>query len=167
MVGTIVFLFFPAAMAAAACIDFFTLTIPNRLSIGFAVLFFPAALVAGLPLHDIGMHVLAAAAMLAVGVALFAFGWIGGGDAKFFAATALWLGWPHLLPYIVWFSLVGGGLSLALVVARRMPIPLLVAHAEWALRLHDRRNGVPYGVALAAAGLIVYPATIWTAVMTG
>jgi len=30
------------------------------------------------------------------------------------------------------------------------------------LRLHDDKSGIPYGIALAAAGLIVYPSTrIW------
>ena len=108
MLGMAFLIIFPAAMALAACFDLFTMTIPNRLTIVFAVLFLPAALYAGMPGADIGMNVAAGMAMLAVAFALFAFGWIGGGDAKFFAATVLWLGWPYLLEYVLVFSVIGG-----------------------------------------------------------
>jgi prepilin peptidase CpaA len=37
----------------------------------------------------------------------------------------------------------------------------------WLARLHDRRVGVPYGIALAAAALAVYPNTIWMTVAVG
>jgi prepilin peptidase CpaA len=32
---------------------------------------------------------------------------------------------------------------------------------EWLVRLHDSRTGVPYGIALAAAALVIYPNTAW------
>jgi prepilin peptidase CpaA len=105
--------------------------------------------------------------MLTVAFALFAFGWIGGGDAKFFAATALWIGWSDLLAYAFWFSLLGGGLTIALLFARRVPLPATFGHMDWLVRLHDARQGIPYGIALAAAGLIVYPETIWMAAFAG
>ncbi|TCT07228.1 prepilin peptidase CpaA [Tepidamorphus gemmatus] len=161
MLATILFLVFPAAMVLAACLDAFTMTIPNRLTIAFALLFAPAAAFAGLPLADIGLHLAAGAAMLAVAFGLFAMGWIGGGDAKFFAATALWLGWGGLLAYALYFSLIGGALTLAILAARAVPLPALLGRAQWLLRLHDARSGIPYGIALAVAGLIIYPATPW------
>jgi prepilin peptidase CpaA len=161
MIATILFLVFPAAMVLAACLDAFTMTIPNRLTVAFALLFAPAAAFAGLPLAGIGLHLAAGAAMLAVAFGFFAMGWIGGGDAKFFAATALWLGWSDLLTYALYFSLIGGALTLAILAARAMPLPALLGRAEWALRLHNAKSGIPYGIALAAAGLIIYPATSW------
>lgn len=160
----IVFIVFPAAMILAACFDFFTMTIPNRLTLALAVAFFVAAPVAGLSLHEFGLHVAAGAAMLAIAFGLFSLGWIGGGDAKLFAATALWLGWEHLLAYAFLFSLLGGGLTLMLLMVRRFPLPSLLGKSSWALRLHDPKSGVPYGIALATAGLMVFPSTGWMAV---
>ncbi len=84
-------------------------------------------------------------------------GWIGGGDAKLAAATALWFGFDYLLDYLVYASLFGGVLTLLLIQFRRLPLPALLARQKWILRLHDNGGGVPYGIALAAAALIVYP----------
>ena len=33
----------------------------------------------------------------------------------------------------------------------------------WALRLHERGCGIPYGVAIAGAALLIYPSTPWFA----
>jgi prepilin peptidase CpaA len=33
----------------------------------------------------------------------------------------------------------------------------------WLTRLHSEKEGVPYGIALAAAGLLVYPDTVFMA----
>ena len=84
----------------------------------------------------------------------FACGWIGGGDAKLAAATALWLGFGNLFSYLVYASLLGGALTLLIVQFRTMPLPRLLAGREWAERLHSQGAGVPYGVALAAAALL-------------
>lgn len=164
MTQWLVLMIFPAAMILAASFDFFTMTIPNWLSAGLAAAFFAIAPLAGLPFHDIALHTSAGLAMLAVGFALFVPGWIGGGDAKFFAATALWLGWEHLLYYAIVFSLLGGALTIVLLMARRLPLPAFLCRQEWALRLHDARGGIPYGIALAIGGLIVLPATGWLAI---
>ncbi len=47
----------------------------------------------------IGWHLLAGLLGLVLGFALFALGYIGGGDAKLFAVTVLWLGFKDLMPY--------------------------------------------------------------------
>jgi prepilin peptidase CpaA len=44
-----------------------------------------------------------------------------------------------------------------------MPLPKVFVGREWAERLHRRGGGVPYGVALAVAALLVYPQTEWMA----
>jgi prepilin peptidase CpaA len=99
--------------------------------------------------------------VLAVAFVCFACGWIGGGDAKLAAATALWLGFGHLLDYFVYASLLGGALTLLILQFRHVPLPRLLMGRQWAERLHRSDGGVPYGIALAAAALLVYPQTEW------
>ena len=64
---------------------------------------------------DLMSHLGAAAVVLVVVFVFFACGWIGGGDAKLAAATALWLGFAHLLDYLIYASLFGGALTLVIV----------------------------------------------------
>jgi prepilin peptidase CpaA len=154
-------LFFPGVMAYAACSDLFTMRISNRLSSALALGFVAVAAVSGLSMTEIGFHIGAAALVLSVCFALFTQGWIGGGDAKLAAATALWLGFEHLLPYLVYVSLFGGVLSLVILQFRRWPLPLYLARKPWIHRLHEASAGVPYGIALAAGALIIYPQIAW------
>ncbi|MEX2250006.1 MAG: prepilin peptidase [Parvibaculum sp.] len=152
---------FPIAMIFGALWDLTTMTIPNRLTIALVAAFVLLAPLAGLSLQQIGLHVAAGLAMLVVGMVLFGLGWIGGGDAKFVAAAALWIGWSDLLFYLLVASLLGGALTLALLFFRGLPLPEFMHRRAWIARLHDRSAGVPYGIALAVAGLIVFPRTIW------
>jgi prepilin peptidase CpaA len=156
--------FFPALMAFSASSDIFSMKISNRVSIALAV-FYPAlALGLGVPLPAILANLACGAAMLCLTFLLFTRGWIGGGDAKLAAATAPWLGWALMLDYGLLASIAGGALTLAIVLARRAPLPAWAARLAWIARLHDPDNGVPYGVALAAAGLALYPSShIWRA----
>jgi prepilin peptidase CpaA len=152
---------FPALMAFAASSDLLTMTISNRVSLILASGFLVLAVISGMSSMDILVHVAAAAAVLVVTFAFFTQGWIGGGDAKLAAATALWLGFDHLMPYLVYASLFGGALTLLLLQFRMSPLPSLLVGQEWAQRLHRKDTGVPYGIALAAAALVVYPDTVW------
>ena len=154
---------FPWAMAFGGAMDLFTMTIPNRVSLlmlgGFALLF-PFM---GLGLDGFVSHVGAGAAMLVVGIIMFALGWLGGGDAKLFAAGALWIGFEHLLEFTFFMTLAGGVLTLAILLYRTsLPHPWIIRQA-WAMRLHDPKTGVPYGIAIAAAALAVYPLMPWAA----
>jgi prepilin peptidase CpaA len=97
--------------------------------------------------------------VLVVAFGFFALGWIGGGDAKLAAATTLWLGFGLTLPYLVYAGLLGGALTLIILALRRLPLSPMIARFAWIQRLHDRKSGIPYGVALAAAGLITYSNT--------
>ena len=162
MVGDAVrLLLFPALMAFAAWSDLFTMTISNRISLILVGGFFVLAVWSGMPLAQIGMHVAAAASVLVVTFAFFARGWIGGGDAKLAAATALWLGFDQLLNYLTIASLLGGVLTLLIMRFRLMPLPAFLGNQEWAKRLHRMDAGVPYGIALAIAALMVYSDTPW------
>jgi prepilin peptidase CpaA len=152
---------FPALMAFAASSDLLTMTISNRLSLALAGGFFVLTLITGMGLTAIGMHLAAGALVLAVCFGFFAMGWIGGGDAKLAAATALWFGFDYLMDYLIYASLFGGALTLLLIQFRRLPLPDVLARHGWIAKLHDAGCGVPYGVALAAAALVVYPKTGW------
>jgi prepilin peptidase CpaA len=160
---TVRLMLFPALMAFAAASDLLTMTISNRVSLiligGFALL----ALATGMSLDTILWHLGAAGIVLVVAFGFFCRGWIGGGDAKLAAATALWLGFDHLLPYLLYASIFGGALTLLLIQFRLAPLPAVLARQPWVQRLHDQDSGVPYGIALAAAALAVYPQTTWMA----
>jgi prepilin peptidase CpaA len=66
-----------------------------------------------------------------------------------------------LLNYLLYASLFGGALTLIIIRLRLWPLPAALAGQEWAQRLHRADAGVPYGIALAAAALVVYPETFW------
>ena len=158
---------FPGAMALAAATDLFTMTVPNRIALVLVAGFLIAAPLVGLGWPEIGLHFGLAVAALVVTFTLFSFGWIGGGDAKLFAATCLWGGPAALLSYSVFSALIGGALTLALLFWRGVPLPAMLISQNWLVRLHDPKEGVPYGIALAAAGLLVYPQTPFMAALGG
>jgi prepilin peptidase CpaA len=165
MLITAIIVFFPAALALAASMDLVTMTIPNRVCAAMAIGYFVVAFAVGVPLEAVLINLSCAAAVLAGMFALFALGIIGGGDAKLAAAISLWLGWGLMLDYGVTAAIYGGALTLAILLGRRFVLPLWLSRQEWIARLHDRKAGVPYGIALAAAALMLYPHTqIWRAV---
>ncbi len=154
---------FPFLMAFAASSDILTMTIANRVSLLLVLGFLGLSAAAGMTGQIILLdHMSCGAVVLLVTFALFAFGWIGGGDAKLAAATAVWLGWSHLADYGLLASILGAGLTLAILQFRRLALPRFWRDQAWLARLHDKGNGVPYGVALAVAGLALYPQTqLW------
>jgi prepilin peptidase CpaA len=56
---------------------------------------------------------------------------------------------------------LGGGLTLLLLQFRNLPLPSVFLGQQWIERLHSRHAGIPYGIALAAAALLIYPETVW------
>ena len=149
----------PLLLIAAGVWDLASYTIPNTLSLALAGAFLLFAFAAGLPVAGLADHLGAGLIGLTLGFALFAFGFIGGGDAKLFAAVLLWLGLRDSLPYALAASVMGGALTLLLVSLRRMPLPPQLAHRAWIARLHDPKGAVPYGVALAAGLFLILPQT--------
>jgi prepilin peptidase CpaA len=154
-------LLFPALMAFAAASDLFTMTISNRVSLALAAGFLLLAPLTGMGLYGMLSHLGAGAAVLVVAFTCFTMGWVGGGDAKVAASAALWFGFDHLLNYLVCASLFGGVLTILLLQLRQWPLPYPLAGQAWALRLHDKQTGIPYGIALAIAALVLYPETEW------
>jgi prepilin peptidase CpaA len=161
MMDMVRLLLFPALMAFAASSDLFTMTISNKVSLALAAGFLVMAVAVGMGPAEIGMHVAAGVAVLVVAFVFFTRGWVGGGDAKLAAAAALWFGFDHLLQYLVDAALLGGALTLLMINFRLVPLPPRIEQWAWVARLHEKKAGVPYGIALAAAALLVYPDTIW------
>jgi prepilin peptidase CpaA len=163
----ILFALFPAALAYAAISDLLTLTIPNRLVLAIVVVFVLLAPFAGIGWGGFALHLAAGGIVLVLGFACFAFGWIGGGDAKFAAAIALFLGMENALVFVGLASVLGGGLTFLLLGFRQAPVPALIIRQPWVQRLHSPATGVPYGIALAAAAALIYPHSVWAGVALG
>jgi prepilin peptidase CpaA len=158
MLAQLIVLFvFPILLALAAGWDLASYTIPNTIPAGVLLVFALYAFATGMPFPALAMHLGIGLAGLALGFALFAFGAVGGGDAKFFACVALMFGLPDMLDYTIVAMLFGGALTLALLALRQMPLPAPLAAQSWISRLHDANSGVPYGVALAAGAFFVLP----------
>jgi prepilin peptidase CpaA len=160
----LILILFPALMAFSASSDLFSMKISNRVSIALAAAYPILAFGVGVPLATIATNLACGLAVLVLTFIMFSRGWIGGGDAKLAAATAPWLGWALMLDYSLLTSILGGVLTLGIIVSRRSPLPGWAARLDWVARLHHPDNGVPYGIALAAAGLALYPSSpIWQA----
>ena len=151
---------FPILLIVAALRDLTSYTIPNRLTLGLAALYPVTALAAGLPLPLIGLNLAVGLAALVAGMAMFALRWIGGGDAKLFAAAALWLGWPAMLTDVAITGLAGGALAMLLLGLRSAYVrPFVPAGPAWIGRLAEPGENVPYGVAIAVGALAAFPAS--------
>ncbi|MEX2648229.1 MAG: prepilin peptidase [Alphaproteobacteria bacterium] len=150
-------LVFPAVLIVAAVTDVISFTIPNALSIVLAGAFLVLAPIAGLSLNETLFHALAGLATLGLGFGLFLLNVVGGGDVKLLAATAVWTGWPHLGPFLLAVALAGGLVAAALIVARRVARRAPVDPTTRWGRLMSPKEGVPYGVAIAIAGIVVAP----------
>jgi len=110
--------------------------------------------------------------VLLIGMVMFAFKWLGGGDAKLLAAAALWVGFdggPHMgiISYVIAAGIMGGAFALLLVGFRRFPLPAALAGQTWLMRLHTASEGIPYGVALAGAGILIYQKTLLYSYLVG
>ena len=162
MIENAALIIFPALMAYAASSDLLTMTISNRISIALVACFLGLAFAVQMPMQDVLYSLSCGLAILLLTFSLFCMGWIGGGDAKLAAATAVWLGWGQVLDYGLVASIFGGLLTIVLIQIRKWPLPQALLRQPWIARLHDNSSGIPYGIALAGAGLVVYPQSqVW------
>jgi prepilin peptidase CpaA len=142
---------FAGLMMAAAIEDLRRLVIPNTVVLSLCMLW-PLHLAAA-PSLTLSEGIGAAACATAVftaGALLFARGLIGGGDVKLLAASTLWAG-PHMAPALLVVTAVLGGLLAVVLLsssAFRATFPSVAA-------VGTRPATVPYGVAIAAAALII------------
>lgn len=152
---------FPILLVAAGIGDFLTMRIPNWLNGALIVSFFVMIFVAGMPFEIIKWHLAAAGIVLVGGIVLFFTIQFGGGDAKMLAASALWVGWTPLLPFLFYTALAGGGLAVLAIIWRRLGHESDMRGAVWLRGLFDKQIKIPYGVAIAIGGIITYSETWW------
>jgi len=140
----LIFALFAGLLIAASAQDLRHLRIPNWIPLALVALFaLRMVLVGGVPILP---HLIAAAAVLGTGVLLFGLGLLGAGDGKLLAAVALWTPPEHMVALLLLMAMLGGVLALVLMLCRGFG--------------RDRQSPlrsapVPYGVAIAAAGLLV------------
>jgi prepilin peptidase CpaA len=150
-----------------AATDVLSATIPNRLVVAGLVLAPLSALASG-GWVGLGLAIAALGLAFLIGIAGFAIGAIGGGDAKFLMVGAALVGWQLLLPYLLATAALGGLLAVGTILWQRRVIEATVMTTDLAKSLatlgrrgHRGRLGdegriaVPYGVAIAAGALIV------------
>lgn len=157
LIQTSFVLAFPVLVIVAALKDLTSYTIPNWISLALLAAFVPAALIVGAPLQVVGVHVAIALIALIAGMAMFALGWIGGGDAKLFAAAALWIGFPAITTFAL-VTCVGGGALAVSLLALRSPMfrPYVLSGPAWFGRLATPGENVPYGVAIAVGAMAAF-----------
>jgi prepilin peptidase CpaA len=142
--------------------DVRTRRIPNALSLAIAALGL-ARIALAADVIDAGYTVAAAVIIFAITLALFQRGAIGGGDAKILTAAVLLIGYQELLSFLFLMSLCGGALALATLAAERLDLSLgrfrrgahisSTGQSEGG-RLAPKGSTVPYGLAVATAGVI-------------
>ena len=140
-----------ALLVVAGYSDIKTFRIPNLLVGAIAVV----GLIRLILLHDplAAIYAVSAAFLVfTIGLVLFARRVVGGGDVKLLTATILLLRYRDLLEFFILMSVVGALLSVAVVLVHNY-LPL-VAGPRLAMRLPKIRLPVPYGVAIATAGIV-------------
>jgi prepilin peptidase CpaA len=127
----------------AAVTDLKARIIANRLNLAIALLAPAYWWASGLaPWPDMALQAALGLIVFAIFAGLFALGWMGGGDVKLLGALALWLPWVPLMRMLFAMSVLGGVLTLIVVAVHRT-------------RKLTTSPEVPYGVAIASAGLWV------------
>jgi prepilin peptidase CpaA len=148
---------FAVVMAAAAFEDFRRLVIPNLLPI-LLVALWPFYFAADPSLYGALGAIGAGAAVFFVGAILFARGYLGGGDVKLLSAATLWAGPARTGDLLLLTAALGGALALALLLPLGREIATAARLMLGRPPLDTGRGlatSVPYGVAIAGAGVIV------------
>lgn len=148
---TIVFkILFSTVLLLAAYSDARRFLIPNIYPLSLILLFF-VALSFGFPfVPPIWLLMLHFACALVIGMLLFHFGWLGGGDAKLYAATAMWF--PLQSGVLLFFATTIAGAVIVLALAAFRMVAAAAGRAPVKKRLADRR--IAYGVAIAVGGIL-------------
>lgn len=159
MTQAIIFVVFPLCLAVAACSDFLTMLIPNRVSAILLASFFIVAPLVGLGMTEIAMHLAAGAIVFSACFALFAFNVMGGGDAKLLTASAVWFGLTFsLIEFLVYVSFLGGVLTLAILSLRAHTNSILASGLPMPDSLVMAKK-IPYGIAIGIGAFMAYPSS--------
>jgi len=164
-------------MILASITDFLYYRIPNCI-VGLLLILYPLFTFSlGLPFtfHPYLLFLI----VLICGFALFYFGLIGGGDAKFLSVTALWIGWSKILSFLFFVGLIGGLLGIILMVMpkiinvatkrirnflqkQRLLSPIIKCltcgnnkEVEKDILAMQKARMVPYAIAITAAAILL------------
>jgi prepilin peptidase CpaA len=154
----------PALMIIAAMTDVTSYRIPNWLTGLIAALFFPMALLTGMPLQEFGWHIAAGAILFVIGYALFAVRMFGGGDSKLMAAAGLWFGTAQTLPFLIMTAVAGGVLALVIAGWSVFMVFWQIHGPDEGIidqKLKKVRPKLPYGFAFAVGAILAFPDTWW------
>lgn len=99
-----------------------------------------------------GANLLHAAIALLIGLPLFAWGAVGGGDVKYYAAVAAWFPLDQGFRLLAFVSLTGGMLAAGWLIAQRTGLLALPASAAPQARPHTEK--VPFGIAIAIGAVL-------------
>jgi prepilin peptidase CpaA len=124
----------------AAYSDLRSRTVSNGLNACIALLAIPYWVVLGLPFEAMAWQIALALGVFAIFAGVFYLGAMGGGDVKMITALALWMPAGLFLNFALIMSLVGAGLTITIMVYHKISKTQL-------------NQGVPYAVAIAAAGI--------------
>lgn len=149
-------------MVCAGLSDLVTMKIRTGLVLillfGYALL----APLAGFAALEIVLAGIIGAIILLIGRLCASRRWIRADDTKLAAVTALWLGFAYTPAFLIYSAIFSGTLGFALWQLRsHLPVLPPFLDRRWIIRLHAGEYGVPYGVPMAAAGLVVFPQTPW------
>ena len=151
-----IILIFMGCMLAASWNDMTSMLIPNWISLVLVAGFFIVTPFAWQGWEIFGTHILVGVIFFAIGVGMFALGWMGGGDAKLLAATSIWWVWGDLPYYLASTAIAGGVLAIFLILGRKF-FPVSILKTDWLHRLFKDEKKMPYGLALAFGALVTLP----------
>ncbi|EKE09335.1 MAG: hypothetical protein ACD_16C00192G0017 [uncultured bacterium] len=158
--------------------DFSFYRIPNSLLIGLLVLY-GLTMPFILGFDEIMNSLVVFGVVLAICVIFFLSKIFGAGDAKYFSVVALWMGYPDVIPFVIYTSLVGGAVALLYLTAQhfldwlsdfiwnliqrleeRMPLFQAIwlgsgIGPEKGKREHIKPKVIPYGIAIAVGAIIM------------
>jgi len=145
------------SMLAVIWFDLTRYIIPNWLSASLLLLY-PLGVYMAQHSVDWKMAIVGMLIVLVVGYGIFVMKWMGGGDIKLLTVCSLWVGLHNLLEYLFYVTLLGGGMSVGILVLRKVIpfVPQLVGRKM--PRILQDGAPVPYGVVIAGGFLIM----IWT-----
>jgi prepilin peptidase CpaA len=150
---------FVLALVTAAVSDVVGYVIPNTVVVAVIGLFVAAAALSSSQVSWLS-HLAAAAIVLALGISLFSYRLMGGGDVKFWASCALWAGIDLLMIQLVYVTVIGVVVALLLALIRMgvaLGVRVVPGRACIVLpRVLRRGAPVPYGVAIAAGTLLLF-----------
>lgn len=156
----IALLAFAGLLVWAAVEDAWRYRIANGLCLGVVALYVAYVMAGGLAgiAVDWLSGLAAAAAVFVGGFVLFSLRLVGGGDVKLLSAAGLWAGLADLPLLLVATCLAGGLLAVSLIAAKAVTLlrrPLELRPSGAALLRAAIAQPAPYGVAIAAGGLLV------------